>query len=140
VILGDAGLLFTSLLSLVWEAAWVVTADGSLAERYILGVCIPTAPTPSSDVRHRTHRGAFLLECRRCYNCSKEHSKLEHDGSTLTTDYYGSSDHERGVPWCYVASETWHVLLPHPPRRRMSSIRAIPVTEREDPEGWRCRV
>lgn len=66
--------------------------------------------------------------------------KLDYDGSTLTTDYYSSLDHERGVPWCYVAGETWHLLLPHPPRRGVSSIRAIPVTDREDPEGWRWRV
>lgn len=66
--------------------------------------------------------------------------KLDYDGSTLTTDYYSSLDCERGVPWCYVSSGLWLILLPHPPGRRVSSMRAIPVTDREDPEGWRWRL
>jgi len=72
--------------------------------------------------------------------CSSERMKMDFNGSCLTTDYYSSRDRERGVPWCYVSAGTWHILLPHPPARRVTSCRALPVKDREDPDGWRWRL
>lgn len=66
--------------------------------------------------------------------------QLNFNGSALETDYYTSRDCERGVPWIYVSANNWHVLLPRPPRRRVSSARALPVTDREDTDGWRWRL
>jgi hypothetical protein len=66
--------------------------------------------------------------------------RLDFNGSALDTDYYDSRDCERWVPWIYVASSTWHILLPHPPKGRVVSCRAIPVTDRSDEDGWRWRL
>ena len=81
-----------------------------------------------------------LILSRRDYCSSKQFMKLDFNGSAIDTDYYSSRDCERGVPWIYVASSTWHVLLPHPPSRKVVSCRAIPVTDREDADGWRWRL
>ncbi len=66
--------------------------------------------------------------------------KLDYSGDSLATDYYSSSDREHGWPWCYIHSSTWHILLPHPPPRRASTILAYPVIDRSEPDQWRWRI
>lgn len=65
---------------------------------------------------------------------------LNFDGDTIHTDYYSSQDCELHLPWCYIHSSTWHILLPHPPPRQPGIIRAYPVRDRAEPDHWRWRL
>ena len=68
--------------------------------------------------------------------------KLEWVNRRLETDYYTTStEHLCDIPWCYIQSSTWHILLPKKPAGlRPESVLARPVTSRNEPDGWRWRL
>jgi hypothetical protein len=79
--------------------------------------------------------GCFLILFRQTV------MQLEHLGNQIQTDYYSSRDCEDGIPWCYIAQGTWHLLLPGPPRGGVPEIvEARPVTCMSERDGWRWRV
>jgi hypothetical protein len=65
---------------------------------------------------------------------------IEFDGSITDTDYFGSQDWQQGVPWCVVSGGVWHVLIPPPQILAPSMVAARPVTDRQEPDGWRWRI
>lgn len=67
--------------------------------------------------------------------------QILHDGTRLTdTNYFGSEDCRSGVAWAFIQSGVWHVLIPSSPIHPPSMVEARPVTDRQEPDGWRWRL
>ena len=61
-------------------------------------------------------------------------------GDIMQTDYFSSADYHAGLAWLTVRLHDWHVLLPRgcSPVPKIATIR--PVTDHEEPDGWRWRL
>jgi hypothetical protein len=56
------------------------------------------------------------------------------------TDYFSSPERDAGLAWLAVQDHVWHVLLPHPLPAPVAVAYARPVTDSEEPDGWRWRL
>ena len=61
-------------------------------------------------------------------------------GEIMRTDYFGSDDCYAGLAWLAVRGREWHVLLPKHCGALPEVAYARPVTDHEEPHGWRWRL